>query len=407
MYEHADPRQGEQLDWGTYVFNFGRNEVRNFLIGSALCWLKKYHADGLRVDAVASMLYLNYSRKEGEWIPNRYGGNENLEAIAFLRRLNELAHELFPGIMMVAEESTSWPGVSRPVYLGGLGFTFKWNMGWMHDMLDYYSLDPVYRSYHHSQLTFSLLYAFTENFVLPLSHDEVVHGKKSLLNRMPGDYEQKFANLRAFFAGMMTHPGKKLLFMGGEFAQWIEWNCMQPLDWNLLEYPRHEEMQRLSAELNQFYRNEPCLWEDDFTGNGFQWIDGGDCQQSVISYIRWNKDHSDAMISPSKAMKNRLPRLVRSFFVTVPITAIAPNVPAVTAKVVTIASAEYAANIKDKVSPLTAAYRINRAVAVAAAILLIPAEMAMTSPNSTRIATQNISGFLMKSFSISSEVPTR
>ena len=314
LYEHADPRQGEQLDWGTYVFNFGRNEVRNFLIGSALYWLKKYHADGLRVDAVASMLYLNYSRKEGEWIPNRYGGNENLEAIAFLRRLNELAHELFPGIMMVAEESTSWPGVSRPVYLGGLGFTFKWNMGWMHDMLDYYSLDPVYRSYHHSQLTFSLLYAFTENFVLPLSHDEVVHGKKSLLNRMPGDYEQKFANLRAFFAGMMTHPGKKLLFMGGEFAQWIEWNCMQPLDWNLLEYPRHEEMQRLSAELNQFYRNEPCLWEDDFTGNGFQWIDGGDCQQSVISYIRWNKDHSDALV----AVLNLTPVVRDNFTMGVP-----------------------------------------------------------------------------------------
>ena len=295
LYEHADPRQGEQLDWGTYVFNFGRNEVRSFLIGSALCWLEKYHADGLRVDAVASMLYLNYSRKDGEWIPNRYGGNENLEAIAFMRHLNELAHSEHPGVMMVAEESTSWPGVSRPVYAGGLGFTFKWDMGWMHDMLDYYSLDPVYRSYHHSQLTFSLYYAFTENFVLPLSHDEVVHGKKSLLNRMPGDYEQKFANLRAFFCGMMTHPGKKLLFMGGEFAQWIEWNCNQALDWHLLKYPRHGEMQRLNAALNHLYRQEPCLWEDDFTPNGFQWIEGGDVQQSVVSYLRWNKAHTEAL----------------------------------------------------------------------------------------------------------------
>ena len=295
LYEHADPRQGEQLDWGTYVFNFGRNEVRNFLIGSALCWLDKYHADGLRVDAVASMLYLNYSRRDGEWIPNKYGGNENLEAIAFLKHLNELTHKLFPGIMMVAEESTSWPGVSRPVYTGGLGFTFKWDMGWMHDMLDYYSLDPVYRSYHHSQLTFSLYYAFTENFVLPLSHDEVVHGKKSLLNRMPGDYDQKFANLRAFFCGMMTHPGKKLLFMGGEFAQWIEWNCNQALDWHLLDYPRHTEMRRLNAELNRLYRSEPCLWEDDFTPNGFQWIEGGDVQQSVVSYLRWNKAHTEAV----------------------------------------------------------------------------------------------------------------
>jgi 1,4-alpha-glucan branching enzyme len=295
LYEHADPRQGEQLDWGTYIFNFGRNEVRNFLIGSALCWLDKYHADGLRVDAVASMLYLNYSRRDGEWIPNQYGGNENLEAIAFLKHLNELAHQLFPGIMMVAEESTSWPGVSRPVYTGGLGFTFKWDMGWMHDMLDYYSLDPVYRSYHHSQLTFSLYYAFTENFILPLSHDEVVHGKKSLLNRMPGDYEQKFANLRAFFCGMMTHPGKKLLFMGGEFAQWIEWNCNQALDWHLLNYPRHTEMRRLNAELNRLYLSEPCLWEDDFTPNGFQWIEGGDVQQSVVSYLRWNKAHTEAV----------------------------------------------------------------------------------------------------------------
>lgn len=296
LYEHADPRQGEQRDWGTYIFNFGRNEVRNFLTGSALYWFERFHIDGLRVDAVASMLYLDYSRKAGEWIPNRYGGNENLEAISFLRSLNELAHELFPGIMMVAEESTAWPGVSRPVYLGGLGFTFKWNMGWMHDTLEYYSLDPIYRSFHHSQITFSMLYAFSENFILPLSHDEVVHGKHSLLDRMPGDYQQKFANLRAFYAGMLTHPGKKLLFMGGEFAQWIEWNCNQGLDWNLLEYPKHREMKAFCAALNRFYRSEPCLWENDFEPEGFQWLDGGDSHQSVLSYIRWNKAHTDAVV---------------------------------------------------------------------------------------------------------------
>jgi len=296
LYEHADPRQGEQRDWGTYIFNFGRNEVRNFLTGSALYWFERFHVDGLRVDAVASMLYLDYSRKSDEWIPNRYGGNKNLEAISFLRGLNELTHELFPGIMMVAEESTAFPGVSRPVYLGGLGFTFKWNMGWMHDTLEYYSLDPIYRSFNHSQITFSLLYAFSENFILPLSHDEVVHGKRSLLNRMPGDYEQKFANLRALYAGMTTHPGKKLLFMGGEFAQWIEWNCNQGLDWNLLEYPKHREMKALCAALNHFYRSEPCLWENDFEPGGFQWIDGGDSHQSVLSYIRWNKARTDAVV---------------------------------------------------------------------------------------------------------------
>ena len=296
LYEHADPRQGEHRDWGTYIFNFGRNEVRNFLIGSALYWFDKFHVDGLRVDAVASMLYLNYSRSDGDWIPNKYGGNENLEAVAFLRRLNELAHEQFPGIMMVAEESTSWPGVSRPAYLGGLGFTFKWNMGWMHDTLEYFAQDPIYRSFNHGKITFSLLYAFTENFILPLSHDEVVHGKKSLLDKMPGDYQQKFANLRALFSYMATHPGKKLLFMGGEFGQWIEWNCNAGLDWMLLDYPQHAAMKRLSADLNHFYRGNPSLWEVDFTAPGFQWLDGGDFRQSVLSYIRWNRDHTDAVV---------------------------------------------------------------------------------------------------------------
>ncbi len=296
LYEHADPRQGEHRDWGTYIFNFGRNEVKNFLIGSALYWFDRFHVDGLRVDAVASMLYLNYSRKEGDWIPNQYGGNENLEAIAFLRRLNELAHELFPGIMMVAEESTAWPGVSRPTYLGGLGFTFKWNMGWMHDTLEYFSLDPVYRSFNHGKITFSMIYAFTENFILPLSHDEVVHGKKSLLDKMPGDYQQKFANLRALFAYMATHPGKKLLFMGGEFGQWIEWNCNQGLDWLLLNYPQHQKMKKFSAALNHFYRSNPCLWEVDFNAGGFQWLDGGDAPQSILSYLRWNKEHSEALV---------------------------------------------------------------------------------------------------------------
>ena len=265
-------------------------------MGSALYWLDRFHVDGLRVDAVASMLYLDYSRNAEEWIPNKYGGNENLEAVAFLRRLNELTNELFPGTVMVAEESTSWPGVSKPTYLGGLGFTYKWNMGWMHDSLEYFQLDPVYRSYNHGKLTFSLMYAFSENFVLPLSHDEVVHGKCSLLNKMPGDYQQKFANLRALFAYMATHPGKKLLFMGGEFAQWIEWNSNQALDWHLLDYPQHKAMQTLVKELNFFYRENNALWSDDFTNAGFQWLDGGDVHQSVVSYIRWDKERKDPVV---------------------------------------------------------------------------------------------------------------
>lgn len=296
LYEHADPRQGEQKDWGTYIFNFGRNEVKGFLLGSALYWLDRFHVDGLRVDAVASMLYLDYSREPGQWIPNKYGGNENLEAVAFLKRLNELAHELHPGIAMIAEESTSWPGVSKPTYLGGLGFTFKWNMGWMHDTLEYMELDPIYRSYNHGKLTFSLLYAFSENFILPLSHDEVVHGKRSLLNKMPGDYQQKFANLRALYAYMAMHPGKKLLFMGGEFAQWIEWNEKAPLDWFLLDYPQHRAMQTMVRALNKFYKATPSLWNNDFSPDGFQWLDGGDYRQSIVSFIRWDDAHENPVV---------------------------------------------------------------------------------------------------------------
>ncbi len=315
LYEHADPRQGEQLDWGTYVFNYGRSEVRCFLLGSAFYWLDHFHVDGLRVDAVASMLYLNYSRKEGEWIPNRYGGNENLEAIDFLKHLNELAHSLYPGIVMVAEESTSWPGVSRPLYCGGLGFTFKWNMGWMHDTLDFFEKDPLYRGYHHGQLTFSLVYAFSENFVLPLSHDEVVHGKRSLIGRMPGDYESKFANLRSLYVWMMTHPGKKLLFMGGEFAQMIEWNCNQSLDWLLLNYPKHKGMQTMLADLNKLYRELPSLWEQDFQESGFEWIDGGNYQQSVLSYVRWDKRKKDPVLT----ILNLTPVVRENFRIGVPL----------------------------------------------------------------------------------------
>jgi 1,4-alpha-glucan branching enzyme len=292
LYEHNDPRQGEHRDWGTYIFNFGRSEVKNFLMGNALYWLDKFHVDGLRVDAVASMLYLDYSREDGEWIPNQYGGNENLDAINFMKRLNELTHEKYPGTLMIAEESTAWPMVSKPVYLGGLGYSGKWNMGWMHDTLEYFSLDPIYRSYNHGKLTFSLLYAFSENFILPLSHDEVVHGKHSILDKMPGDSTQKFANLRALYSYMLTHPGKKLLFMGGEFGQWIEWNEKQGLDWNLLDYPTHNSIRNMLKNLYRLYRETPSLWEDDFTQNGFEWIDGGNYQQSVFAYIRWNKDRT-------------------------------------------------------------------------------------------------------------------
>ncbi len=286
LYEHADPRRGEHPDWGTLVFNFGRNEVRNFLLASALEWLSEYHADGLRVDAVASMLYLDYSRKAGEWVPNAHGGNEDLEAISFLKQLNEVVYGREPGIMMIAEESTAWPGVSRPVHLGGLGFGLKWNMGWMHDTLSYFERNPIYRRFHHHQLTFSLVYAFSENFVLPLSHDEVVHGKGSLLAKMPGDHWQKRANLRALYAYMWAHPGKKLLFMGGEFAQEREWSSDGSLDWHLLERPEHSGVQSLVRDLNTHYRAEPALWELDFDPAGFRWLEPNDAAANVVAFMR-------------------------------------------------------------------------------------------------------------------------
>ena len=286
LYEHADPRQGEHQDWGTLIFNFGRNEVRNFLIGNALFWLDKYHIDGLRVDAVASMLYLDYSRKAGEWIPNCFGGRENLEAVDFLKRFNEVCYQHFPGIMTIAEESTAWPGVSRPTYLGGLGFGLKWNMGWMNDFLQYMALDPIYRRFHHNNITFSLMYAFSEHFVLVLSHDEVVHGKGSLLNKMPGDEWQQFANLRMFYAWMYGHPGKKLLFMGQEFGQRNEWNHDRSLDWHLNEQPRHDGLRRLVQHLNYTYTNEPALWDLDDSHEGFEWIDFHDADHSVVAFLR-------------------------------------------------------------------------------------------------------------------------
>jgi 1,4-alpha-glucan branching enzyme len=286
LYEHADPRQGEHPDWGTLVFNFGRNEVRNFLIANALYWLEELHVDGLRVDAVASMLYLDYSRKDGEWVPNRYGGRENLEAIDFLRDLNREVYGRNPHALMIAEESTPWPGVSRPVHLGGLGFGFKWNMGWMHDTLDYFSRESIHRRYHHNQLSFGLLYAFTENFVLPVSHDEVVHGKRALLDKMPGDRWQKFANLRSLYAYMWAHPGKQLLFMGCEFGQWREWDDERQLDWYLLDEPDHAGLRALVAELNSVYRSLPSLWQRDSEGSGFEWIDANDADDNVLAFLR-------------------------------------------------------------------------------------------------------------------------
>jgi 1,4-alpha-glucan branching enzyme len=295
LYEHADPRRGEHRDWGTMIFNYGRNEVRAFLISSALFWLKQYHIDGLRVDAVASMLYLDYSRPEGEWLPNLHGGRENLEAVDLLRRFNELAHQV-PGVITIAEESTAFPGVSRPVYVGGLGFTMKWNMGWMHDMLHYFSLQPVHRKFHHHQITFSLLYAFTENFVLPVSHDEVVHGKRSLLAKMPGDEWQRFANARAFLAYMYTHPGKKLLFMGAEIGQYEEWNAEAGVRWELLEFACHRQLQRLVRELNRLYRSQPALYEVDYHWDGFQWVDFHDVDHSVIAFLRRAQDPGDFLL---------------------------------------------------------------------------------------------------------------
>ncbi|HVF12496.1 MAG TPA: 1,4-alpha-glucan branching protein GlgB, partial [Actinomycetota bacterium] len=290
LFEHEDPRQGEHPDWGTLVFNFGRNEVRNFLLANAAFWCEEFHVDGLRVDAVASMLYLDYSRKKGEWIPNRFGGRENLDAVEFLRQMNTRLFARYPGITTIAEESTAWPAVSRPVYVGGLGFGFKWNMGWMHDTLQYFSKDPVHRRYHHNMLTFGLLYAWHENFVLPLSHDEVVHGKGSLLQKMPGDRWQKFANLRSLLAWMWAHPGKQLLFMGGEIAQEREWSHDASIDWHLLGDDLHAGVQGLVREMNAIYRSQPPLFEMDFDVAGFQWIDANDTEQNVFSFVRFAQD---------------------------------------------------------------------------------------------------------------------
>jgi 1,4-alpha-glucan branching enzyme len=286
LFEHIDPRQGEHPDWGTYVFNFGRNEVRNFLLSNALYWLSEFHVDGLRLDAVASMLYLDYSREDGEWIPNQFGGNENMEAISFLKRLNELAYAKFPGVLMIAEESTAWPGVSKPTYTGGLGFGFKWNMGWMHDTLNYFSRDPIHRRYHHNNLTFGFLYAWSENFMLPLSHDEVVHGKCSMIDKMPGDRWQKFANLRSLYGYMWAHPGKKLLFMGSEFAQFYEWNHNASLDWHLTQYADHWRMQDLIKDLNKIYKNNPALHEADADPAGFQWVDVNNADENIVAFLR-------------------------------------------------------------------------------------------------------------------------
>jgi len=296
LYEHADPRQGEHPDWDTLIFNYERNEVRNFLVSNAMFWLKKYHIDGLRVDAVASMLYLDYSRSEGQWIPNKYGGRENLGAIDFLRTMNDRVHEAFPGVLTLAEESTAFGGVSRPTSTGGLGFSIKWNMGWMNDTLRYFHKDPIHRKYHHDELTFSLIYAFTENFMLPFSHDEIVHGKGSLLDQMPGDLWQKFANLRLLYSYMWTHPGKKLMFMGCEWGQWNEWNVNSTLQWDLLQWDSHAGLKKMVGDLNALYRREPALHEIDFESGGFEWIDCQSREASVIGYIRRAKDPNDFVV---------------------------------------------------------------------------------------------------------------
>jgi 1,4-alpha-glucan branching enzyme len=314
LYEHQDPRKGFHPDWKSYIFNYDRNEVRAFLLSSAMYWLERYHIDGLRVDAVASMLYLNYSRNEGEWIPNHYGGNENLGAISLLKRFNEVVYERYPDVQTIAEESTAWPMVSRPVYVGGLGFGMKWNMGWMHDTLEYFSKDSIHRKYHHHDLTFSMIYAFNENFALPLSHDEVVHGKGSLLGKMPGDDWQKYANLRALFSYMYAHPGKKLIFMGGEFGQWDEWQHDKSIDWHLLQYYPHQGIHRLVKDLNVLYKNEPCLHECDFEPGGFSWIDIADWEGSVVSFQRRSRNPDDLIF----VVCNFTPVVRRNYRIGVP-----------------------------------------------------------------------------------------
>ncbi|RUM35933.1 MAG: 1,4-alpha-glucan branching enzyme [Desulfobulbus sp.] len=315
LYAHADPNQGEHPDWGTMIFNYGRNEVRSFLLSNAMFWLDKYHIDGLRVDAVASMLYLDYSREDGQWIPNKYGGRENLDAISFLRKTNEVVHGAYPGILTIAEESTSWPMVSRPTYVGGLGFSLKWNMGWMHDTLSYMQKDPIYRRFHHNQLTFGMLYAFHENFVLPLSHDEVVHGKGSMLGKMPGDEWQKFANLRAYYGFMWSYSGKKLLFMGNDFGQWQEWNHDRGLEWEVLKAPMHAGLKRYVRDLNLVYRDEPALFEKDFAWDGFNWIDANDAENSVLSFIRFAEDKNNFLI----IVCNFTPVVRRNYRIGVPL----------------------------------------------------------------------------------------
>jgi 1,4-alpha-glucan branching enzyme len=318
LYEHADPRKGFHPEWGSYIFNYSRNEVRAFLKSSAMYWFEQYHIDGVRVDAVASMLYLDYSRKPGEWLPNEYGGNENLHAIDFIKELNQSVYSRHPDVQMIAEESTAWPMVSRPTYVGGLGFGMKWNMGWMNDTLDYFSRDPVYRKYHHNDLTFSIMYTFSENFVLPFSHDEVVHQKGSLLGRMPGDLWQKFANMRALFGYLFGHPGKKLLFMGGEIGQWDEWSHERSIDWHLLQYPLHSGLRRWVEDLNRFYRSEPAMHEIDFSYEGFDWADFKDYEQSVISFLRKSRGEKDVVLVvcnftpvPRKRYRVKVPRAGR------------------------------------------------------------------------------------------------